>query len=157
VIIVNMKWKKYVNAILAIPILIIFILAIIYFFSKSSEPQTEPNLTDETSTTQPQPRAKRTLSGTFTILGSSTVTVGNMYYVYYGSKRKRDKVIVKVIGGPYKNLLWLNENLPAIQIKKPKTIIYACAPGVGKRNKIKFMNMGGEPITVQIRIIPYRA
>jgi len=154
-LIIYLVIKKKIWLIVISGIIIIIIVGI--FISASSDKPDKPKTTDKTdSTTQQQPRVKRTVSGTFTIPDGVTVTVKNMYYIYGGSRKKRDKIIVEVLNGPYRNLLWLNKNLPAIQIKKPKTIIYACPPGINKKNKIKFTNMGGEPITVRVRIIPYR-
>lgn len=146
------KWGVFVVVIVFLILTLIGIMG--SFFSSPSKNGKEPK--QKTSTIQQQSRASRILSATFTIPDSATVTAKNMYYIYGGSRKKRDRIIVEVLNGPYKNLLWLNKNLPSIQMKKPKTIIYACPPGIGKKNKIKFMNMGGESLSVQVRIIPYR-
>jgi len=110
---------------------------------------------DETETSTTSENRGRVLSKTITIPGNSTITVPDMYYVYY-SKRKWDRVIVKVIEGPYENLIWLNPDLPDIQVKKKKTIFYACPPGAGKKNKITFRNKGGEEIKIGLQIIAVR-
>jgi len=144
-----MKWKKYVN-VLAILILILALIAIIFSLLGSSLDKLKFKNKISTEKT-----SNRALFGSFMIPGNQTITVKNMYYIYYGNG-KRDEIIVEILNWPCKNLIWLNQNLPAIQIKKTKTIIYAAPPGVGKRNQIKFMNIGAEPITVQVRIIPYR-
>ena len=111
--------------------------------------------TDKTETSTTSENRGRVLLKTITIPGNSTVAVPDMYYVYY-NRKKWDRVIVEVIEGPYENLFWMNPDLPDIQVKKKKTIFYACPPGAGKKNKIIFKNKGEEEIKIGLRIIAVR-
>ena len=131
----------------------ILIVAIIVFLGIMVIDNSEK--TDKGAMNSTEKKSNRLLSKTFTIPGGATITVKNMFYTYYG-KGKRDRIIVEVKSGSHKDLIWLNKNLPAIQMKRIKTIIYAAPPGTGRKNRISFMNLGGGSITVRIRILPYR-
>ena len=69
--------------------------------------------------------------------------------------RVKERIVLDVLDGNYKNLVFWNKNIPSIKITKKRTFIRGVPPG--EINQIKLINTGKEEITVQARIIPGRS
>lgn len=99
-----------------------------------------------------QKKSPRHLSGIMRIPGGATAgyDVDGKDFLF----KLREKVILDVLDGDYKNLLFVNKNIPSERIEKKRTVFVGVPPG--KINQLRLMNTGNKTITVQVRIIPRR-
>lgn len=98
-----------------------------------------------------KPRTQRHLSGIFRIPPKATV-VSDIYGNKIGFLRN-ERVILIVTNGSYNDLVWVNKNIPSIQITQKRTFIRGISPGM---NHVKLMNNGDKDIFVDIRVKPKR-
>lgn len=99
--------------------------------------------------TPPPPPIPRTLSGIFQIPPGATINRDtNGKQIEY---LKGERVILEVFVGPYRDLIFMNKNIPHIKINKKRTFIR----GVGPRsiiNEVQLMNIGKEKIFVEVEV-----
>jgi len=125
------SWMKWV-----IPLLIISGMIIL-------------SIAHEKETLEQSDRSLRHTSGIFQILPGTTVTRDtNGNPIEY---LKGERVILEVLVGPHKDLIFMNKNIPHIKITKKRTFIRGVGPN-NVINKVELMNTGEEEVFVEVEV-----
>ncbi|MBL7053238.1 MAG: hypothetical protein ISS02_01050 [Candidatus Portnoybacteria bacterium] len=125
------KWK--------IGIIVLIIILMIEFISSFQSPPQNKNAS----------HPSQNPSSIFKIPPGATVTRdtnGNP-----AKYKKGDRIILEVLIGPHKDLIFMNENIPHIRITKKRTFIRGVGPN-NIINKVKLMNTGKEEVFVEVEV-----